>query len=134
MGATEKKRRREISRVLHDYSFVYRGGTFPLKASKSAADMLLEYSRPLLDVVKELRTAIALGVFSWNVSLAPTDERPKLIEEYIVPTFAGSAEIQVTVRKLIAVMIERRERYYRDEPVYYVANRRAAEPAEERNA
>jgi len=134
MGATEKKRRREISRVLQDYSFVYQGGTFPLKVSRSAADMLLEYSRPLLDVVKELRTAIALGVFSWNVSLAPADERPKLVEEYIVPTFAENAEIQETVRKLIEVMIERRERYYRDEPVYYVANRRETARADERNA
>ncbi len=125
MGATEKKRRREVNRVLQDYSFVYRGGTFPLKASRSAADMLLEYSQPLLEVVTELRTAIALGVFSWNVSLAPTEERPKLVEEYVIPTFASSAEIQETVRKLIAVMIERREHYYRDEPVYYVANRRA---------
>ncbi len=134
MGATEKKRRRQISRVLQEYSFVYRGDTFPLKASRSASDMLLEYSGPLLEVVKELRAAIALGVFSWNVSLAPPEERPKLIEEYVVPTFAENAEIQETVRKLIGVMIERRERYYRDEPVYYVTNRRTPVAAEERNA
>jgi len=124
MGSSEKKRRREVNRVLADYSFAYAGQKLPLKSSKSASDMLVEFSLPLLRVIPDLRTAIAIGVVSWNASLAPEKERPSLIDRFAGALFAEKPAAESTVRTLIEAMIERRIQFYRDESIYYLPNQK----------
>ncbi len=130
MGSAEKKRRREANRALAGYSFVFNGQRRPLKASRAASDMLLEYASPLVEPVRSWMLAVAIAVFSWNVTLMEPPNRPKLIDEFVSSLFGGSPGLQTRVRTYVAHMIERKLRLYPDEPIYFAVDALSAPPAE----
>lgn len=142
MGTAEKKRRREISRELQGYSFVFNGVAYPLSASKSASKMLVEFSLPLFEALPSYSFAIALGVLSWNLGLLDPEERPRRIEEFVAATIPDEGDARANVRRLIELMLSRKAEHYAEEPLYFVRNtaggdapRRPADaPAEEEAA
>ncbi len=115
MGTGDKKKRREVNRVLNRFLLKDNSGSYPLREYPQARDMIAEFAAPLEGLFESVTTRYSIAVFAWNLSLAPEERRGELIDSFLQPLVEGNEEGRKSITNLIDSLVERRETLYPNE-------------------